>query len=146
MPAIYILNGPNLNLLGVRDPSVYGRDTLADIEERCKALGIPREFAPGLSVGWHGRGENAVSQRLAELRRAAKSRITAIEAQAITRIEQMSMEAQSELLSHGLDTDAAVKFLADAKAEMATLMPSLLVVDVEKMIAPTLKRIANQYH
>ena len=37
LPAIYILNGPNLNLLGVRDPSVYGRDTLADIEERCLA-------------------------------------------------------------------------------------------------------------
>ena len=37
MPAIYILNGPNLNLLGVRDPSVYGHDTLADIEERCLA-------------------------------------------------------------------------------------------------------------
>ena len=37
MPVIYILNGPNLNLLGVRDPSVYGRDTLADIEERCLA-------------------------------------------------------------------------------------------------------------
>ncbi|MGA7260028.1 MAG: type II 3-dehydroquinate dehydratase [Stellaceae bacterium] len=37
MPAIYILNGPNLNLLGVRDPAVYGNDTLADIEERCLA-------------------------------------------------------------------------------------------------------------
>ena len=37
MPAVFILNGPNLNLLGVRDPSIYGRDTLGDIEERCTA-------------------------------------------------------------------------------------------------------------
>jgi 3-dehydroquinate dehydratase-2 len=34
---VFILNGPNLNLLGVRDPSTYGHDTLADIEERCLA-------------------------------------------------------------------------------------------------------------
>ncbi|MGL4321806.1 MAG: type II 3-dehydroquinate dehydratase [Paracoccaceae bacterium] len=35
---IYILNGPNLNLLGQRQPEVYGRDTLEDEAEACGAL------------------------------------------------------------------------------------------------------------
>ena len=35
---VYILNGPNLNLLGKRQPHIYGYETLADVEQECRAL------------------------------------------------------------------------------------------------------------
>jgi 3-dehydroquinate dehydratase-2 len=39
VPRVLVLSGPNLNLLGTREPDKYGRDTLADIHKALKALG-----------------------------------------------------------------------------------------------------------
>ena len=60
MKPIYVLNGPNLNMLGLREPAVYGADTLKDVERLChahaKALGMSVEFRQtnieGELVGW----------------------------------------------------------------------------------------------
>jgi 3-dehydroquinate dehydratase II len=45
---VYVLNGPNLNLLGTREPELYGRASLADVEKLCRAtaqrFGLAIEF------------------------------------------------------------------------------------------------------
>lgn len=55
MKPIYILNGPNLNMLGLREPGTYGRETLADVQKRCeakaKALSVPVVFRQSNNEG-----------------------------------------------------------------------------------------------
>ena len=46
---VYVLNGPNLNLLGTRQPEIYGRETLADVEALCRAEGDRL----GLAIRFH---------------------------------------------------------------------------------------------
>lgn len=74
MKTVFVLNGPNLNLLGTREPAVYGAQTLADVEklcaQTCERLGFRLEFRQsnheGVLVDWlheagrlHANGELA---------------------------------------------------------------------------------------
>ncbi len=49
MPTVFVLNGPNLNLLGKRQPEIYGHETLADVEASCIAKGEDL----GLTIRFH---------------------------------------------------------------------------------------------
>jgi 3-dehydroquinate dehydratase II len=73
MATMLILNGPNLNLLGQREPAVYGTATLADVEALCRAegerLGLDIEFRQsnheGELIEWiHGAGPRCASGEL----------------------------------------------------------------------------------
>jgi 3-dehydroquinate dehydratase-2 len=67
---VFLLNGPNLNLLGMREPEIYGADTLADIESRCQA----RAAALGLTLDFRqSNHEGALVDWIQEARAAAQA-------------------------------------------------------------------------
>jgi hypothetical protein len=105
----------------------------AIIAQRCAELGIPKEFAPGISMGWYSRGENAVAQRRAELRKVAATRIAAIEQEARVQIEKGTLRASQEIIAGGLTTGAAKIFLENMPSVEA-LMPVLEIGSVQQAL------------
>lgn len=66
---IAVLNGPNLNLLGTREPALYGSDTLADIETRLRA--VAADLRVDLEFSQHN-GEGALIDAIQGLRGRAQ--------------------------------------------------------------------------
>ena len=62
MAKLLLLNGPNLNLLGTREPGVYGSITLAAIEQRCVELA--RELGPHELACFQSNAEHALIERI----------------------------------------------------------------------------------
>jgi 3-dehydroquinate dehydratase-2 len=69
---IAVLNGPNLNLLGVREPETYGRTTLAEVENRLSVVG--RELGVDIECAQHN-GEGALIDCVHALRGRAHGAI-----------------------------------------------------------------------
>lgn len=68
-PTVLILNGPNLNMLGMRQPEIYGRDTLEDVIDACCALGGDL----GLTVeSFQSNHEGALIDRIQQARGTAQ--------------------------------------------------------------------------
>jgi len=104
------------------------------IAERARQLGIPKRYAPRVAFGWIGRNEQyAVQQRRAELRRVAQSKIAALEQAALSKIAEQALQAQTEVVKLGIETQAAKAFL-EAMRPLEQLMPPLEVRNVERLL------------
>ncbi len=105
------------------------------IAARCKKLGIPKEFAPGLSISWSARGQNGIASRRAELRRVAVAEIEAMKRAAMTRIERQSLDLRTQVVTMGVLSKDGVLFL-ESLAPIEESMGQLDFAQIEaKMIA-----------
>jgi len=101
------------------------------VAERCRSLGIPEWTAPQISdVGWYRRGENAVKERVAELRKVAQTRVAAQAKAAKVEIERSSIGVQEQLVVAGLESEEARRFL-EAMPTPEQLMPAVTVREIE---------------
>ena len=110
---VFVLNGPNLNLLGTREPEIYGSDTLADIEtslvEQARGLGLAVDFRQtnheGVLVDWlheaRASGAKAVLLNAGAYTHTSIALLDAIRAIGVPVIEvHLSDPAQREAFRH----------------------------------------------
>jgi hypothetical protein len=103
------------------------------IAARCEALGIPRTFAPGLSISWHQRGENSAKERRTELRSVAKSAVKAMMAEAAVKVEREALDLRTQIVALGLLSPDAQVFLQTLRP-VEQAMHALEFGDIEKRL------------
>ncbi len=97
----------------------------ATIADRCAELGIPANHAPRLELAWRARSpEFRDPGRRAELRRVARTRLTALTTAAKSRIDEQLLETQTALLAGSLESGEAREFL-ERMPSPEEMMPAL---------------------
>ena len=95
----------------------------AEIAERCKALGIPAAFRPGISLGWYSRGENAEASRRTELRMLAKAEIDARVKRAAVEVDRSVASLTGQLVAGAIQSADGRAFLDCLPSIDALLTP-----------------------
>lgn len=108
-------------------------------------LGIPKEFQPSLQFSWATRGQAEYAQRRDELRKVAKAEIAAIEKVAHVQIEATSVQAQTEIIANGLNSEAALSFLNNLP-KIESMMPPLDVSAIQAKLAERARGRGQQFY
>jgi hypothetical protein len=105
------------------------------VHARCRALGIPDQFAPSLDFSWWNRGRNAVKEERTEMRRVAYTRLEALAQSAILAVEKEALRLHTELTAGSLDSTDAKAFLGRFPA-IEKLMPTLSLKELTAVPKP----------
>jgi len=100
------------------------------IAQACRDLGIQERFRPRLTISWSGRGESAMVEHRAELRRIARARIKAAGQEARHAIDRQAAKVMTELIAGGLKS-AEAKALLESIPTADKLMPPVVVAELE---------------
>ena len=107
----------------------------ADIAAACQELNIPKQFAPGIRLGWYERGENASEKRRAELRKVAETEMKARVKKAQAAIAKASVLTSERIITSALTSNAAIEMLASLPTPQQ-LLPELDVKAIERIANP----------
>jgi hypothetical protein len=119
------------------EAAVYKADQR--IAQACRDLGIQERFRPQLTISWSGRGENAVAERRAELRKVARAKIKAAGQEAKLAIDRQAAKVMTDLIAGGLKS-AEAKALLESIPAADKLMPPVAVAELETASDPTSDR------
>jgi hypothetical protein len=121
------------------DVTDHARRVIAEadtqIAQRCRELGIPERFRPSIHCSWYNRGENAMKDRRAELRRVAQTELAARVKAAKNTVDRRTADLLTQLAAGMLESSQAKDFL-NAMPSVDDLMPPITLDDL-KAIAPS---------